>query len=454
MKFDDKIDIYDDEGNCLAEDLPIESLSPLNNPYMIKVLNYVKGTAFINLKKLEALIRSGQVGYGSEENQTEIQMPWHSRDWEIYANAELVAEKIESKLKVPRQEDSIIDFLPGNDIIVVTVPEKRMQASASRNCVYSITGIALMQAISEIFDVDPQTDPDGCGLIKNAVFGRYPQTVSLPPSNPLTSLLRPSQTEEGMGFGFKTANLTDIVALTNKRTLDAIVLTSILEQAAQFEMGNAIGWFERYHLLGLAYQGLNGDNLLYEILKENRQGTVGDVIKTLMQFGFEDKVIANKGRRYPDKFFSGYQLIKTSDFARWNAYMVTGLLAACIVNVGASRAAQCVSSALIGFSDLLNFESGFTPDCGRVLGSALGLNMYAHTELGTGDICTLNMDDANLRYSGFITPCIAAALCLDSGTQLKKPDVSSSIYFRLKEKVSLFDEPLKKVVESAKECKL
>jgi methyl-coenzyme M reductase beta subunit len=257
-----------------------------------------------------------------------------------------------------------------------------------------------------------------------------------------------------MGFGFKTINLTDLVALTNKRTFDAITLTSILEQAAQFEMGNAIGWFERYHLLGLAYQGFNGDNLLLDLIKENKEGRVGDVVSSLMQFAFEDKIISWKGRRYPNKYFSDYRLIKSSDYAKWNAYMVTALLAACIVNVGASRAAQCVSSALIGFSDLLNYESGFDPDCGRVIGSALGLNMNTHSEIGTGDICTLDMDNENLRHSGFITPCLSAALCLDSGTQLKKPDVSSSMYFRLKEHISLFDNPLKKIAEAAKGVKL
>ncbi len=454
MKFEDKIDIYDDESNCLAEDLPIESLSPLHNSYMIKVLNYIKSTAFIDLKKLEAIIHSGQVGYTSEENQNEIQMPWYSRDWAIYDEAEVIADKIKSKVQVSKDDEGIIDFLPGKDVIIVTVPAKRIIASSSRNCAYTITGVALMQAISEIFNVTPQTDPDGCGLIKNAVFGRYPQSVIFPPKNALTCLLRPPQTEEGMGFGFKTINLTDLVALTNKRTFDAIALTAILEQAAQFEMGNAIGWFERYHLLGLAYQGFNGDSLLFDLIKENKEGRVGDVVNSLMQFAFEDKIISWRGRRYPDKFFSDYRLTKSSDYAKWNAYMVTALLAACIVNVGASRAAQCVSSTLIGFSDLLNYESGFDPDCGRVIGSALGLNMYTHSEFGTGDICTLNMDNENLRHSGFITPCLSAALCLDSGTQLKKPDVSSSMYFRLKEQISLFDNPLIKIAEAAKGVKL
>ncbi|MHA1299811.1 MAG: coenzyme-B sulfoethylthiotransferase subunit beta [Candidatus Helarchaeota archaeon] len=454
MKYEDKIDIYDDEGNCLAEDLPIEALSPLNNSYMLEILDFVKSTAFIDLKKLETIIHSGKVGYTSEENATEIQMPWYSRDWAVYDNAEIIAEKIQSKLQVSDSDDSIINFLPGNDVIIVRIPKKRMAASSSRNNAYTIAGVALMQAISEVFDVTPQTDPDGCGLIKNAVFGRYPQTISFPPNNALTCLLRPPQTEEGMGLGYKTVNLTDLVALTNKRTFDAITLSTILEQAAQFEMGNAIGWFERYHLLGLAYQGLNGDNLLYDLIKENREGRVGDVVKSLMQFAFEDKIIKYYGRRYPAKFFSEYRLIKANDFARWNAYMVTALLAACIVNVGASRAAQSVSAAIIGFSDLLNFESGFDPDCGRVIGSALGLNMSTHSEIGTGDICTLSMDNEYLRNTSFISPCLAAALCLDSGTQLKKPDVSSSMYFRMKEVVPLFDEPLKKVAEAAKNCKL
>ena len=43
----------------------------------------------------------------------------------------------------------------------------------------------------------------------------------------------------------------------------------LTEQTATFEMGDAIGAFERSHLLGLAFQGLNANNLVYDLVKEN-----------------------------------------------------------------------------------------------------------------------------------------------------------------------------------------
>ena len=34
-----------------------------------------------------------------------------------------------------------------------------------------------------------------------------------------------------------------------------------------FEMGDAIGAYERLHLLGLAYQGMNADNMVFRFSK-------------------------------------------------------------------------------------------------------------------------------------------------------------------------------------------
>ena len=45
-----------------------------------------------------------------------------------------------------------------------------------------------------------------------------------------------------------------------------------------FEMGDAIGAFERLHLLGLAYQGLNADNMVLDLVKQNAEGNVGNVV--------------------------------------------------------------------------------------------------------------------------------------------------------------------------------
>ncbi len=458
MKYEDKIDIYDDRGQCLAEDLPIETLSPLNNPYIIQVLNLFKGTAFINLRKIEIMLHEGAIGYTSASRQDEICMPWYSRDWEIVENASTIAAGIRKRIKVKKNgtdEKSLVQILPGNDVLMVKIPAQRMAAAASRDPALTLTASALGQTLCEIFDVNPNTDPDGVNVIKNIIVGRYPQTIGFQPDNPVFTFLRPSSIQEGLGTGFKTITINHIVALAEKRTFDAVVLTSILEQAAQFEMGNALGWFERYNLLGFAYQGLNGDRVVLDLIEENKEGTVGDVVSSLIRIGLEDGIIKT-GRGFPHKLFSGYRLYSTKDYPLWNAYTCAGLLAACIVNVGASRAAQSVASVFSGFSDLCMFESGGLPDpdCGRIMGIGLGLTKYSHNEGGTGGIGALTLDHNLIRHSsGFVSPCLAAAMCLDSGTQLSRPEITSGIFFRAKEVLPILKEPLKKIVEAAEEIK-
>jgi methyl-coenzyme M reductase beta subunit len=456
LRFEDKIDIYDDQGQTLVEDLPLETLSPLNNPYMIRVLNFLKSTAFVNLRKIENMIRKGAFGYSSASRQDEINMPWYGRKWEIIENAPAIADSIRNKLKSHNgHEDSNVQLLSGNDILLIQIPTQRMQSAASRDPPYTLTAVALSQAISEVFDITPNTDPDGVNIIKNVLVGRYPQTMGFHPDSPIFSLLRPAPSQEGLGTGFKTVTINHIVALAEKRTFDAVILTSILEQASQFEMGNALGWFERYNLLGFAYQGLNGDRVVLDLIEQNKQGTVGDVVASLIRMGLEDGVIYT-GRGFPHKLFSGYRSYSTKDYPMWNAYTCAGLLAATIVNVGGSRAAQSVSSVFSGFSDLCMFESGGLPDpdCGRVMGVGLGLSKFSHDEGGLGGIGALTLDHNLIRHSsGFISPCLAAAMCLDSGTQIYRPEITSSVFFRLKEVLPLFANPLKKIVEAAIEIK-
>jgi len=456
VKYEDKIDIYDDRGNCLAEDLPVEAISPLNNSYMIRILNLMKSTAFVNLRKIESMIQKGNFGYTSVSRQDEINMPWHGRDWAIVENGPAIVEKMKNIIKVHNgQDDTNVQLLSGNDIMMVTIPTRRIQAASSRDPPFTITATALGQALAEVFDVSPATDPDGVNIIKNVLVGRYPQTMAFPPGNPIFSFLRPSTQQEGLGTGYKTISINHLVALAEKRTFDAVVLTSILEQAAQFEMGNTLGWFERYNLLAFAYQSLNADRLLFDLIQENKAGTIGDIVASLIRAGLEDEVI-KRGRGFPYKLFSDYRVYSTKDYPLWNAYTCAGLLAACIVNVGASRAAQSVASVFSGFSDLCMFESGGLPDpdCGRVMGVGLGLTKFSHNEGGCGGIGSLTLDSDLIRHtSGFISPCLAAAMCLDSGTQVYRPETTAGVFFRIKQVLPIFTDPLKKITEAAERVK-
>lgn len=460
MKYEDKVDIYNDLGKCIAEDIPIEALSPLYNPYIRKLLRFFRNTAFIDLKKLETIIKTGRLGWETSVGQDEVKMPHYGRDWPILEKAEEIAEKVREKVAVKpidgEQDESEVRLIADNQVLMVQIPNRRMDVAAGRDPAYTASGIALAQALSEIFDVNPETDATGCAVIKTAIFGRYPQSIRLPPGSPLFAFLKASTIQEGLGTGFKCITINHLVALANKRTFDAIALASILEQGAQLDMGNAIGWFERYHLLGMAYQGFNANNVVLDLVKENHEGTVGDVVRSLMKRTLEDEVIRPKGDKYPDVQFSGYKLYTSDDMPLWNAYSCAGLLAACIVNVGASRAAQGVSSVLGSFPDLLLFESGGLPDpdFGRIMGTGLGLCFYTHAIYGGAGPGAYTMDHVIVRHtSGFFTPCIAAAMCLDAGTQIFSPDMTSATYFKIRKEAPIVQDPYRKVVEAAEQIK-
>ena len=457
MKYEDKVDVFDDLGNNLVEDLPIETLSPLINPYMLRILDFFKRTAFINLKKLEFILQKGQIGYTSSMKQDEIQMPYYTRPWEILENSNALIDIIQKKIQIKKGDDSKVSLLPGNEVLMVQLPQKRFGAATGCDSALSVAGVSTLQAISEVLDVTPITDPDGCNILKSVLFGRYPQSKNFPPRNPLFTLLTPAHLQEGIGNGFRGITINHIVALTQKRTFDAIILSSILEQASQYEMGNTVGWFERYNLLGTAYQSFNADRVLYDLISENKNGTVGDVVTSLVKIGREDQIIKPKKKSYPYKLFSGYRIYSVRDYDKWNAYTCAGLLAAVLVNCGASRSAQSVSSAITSFCDLLMFESGGLPDpdCGRVMGTGLGLSHYNHDIFSAGGTGVLSLDHLLVRNnSGFVAPCLAAAMCLDSGTQLYRPEVTSEIFFKIREADPIFKGPLiEKIIESALEVK-
>ena len=128
-------------------------------------------------------------------------------------------------------------------------------------------------------------------MVKAAILGRYPQSVDYMGAN-IATMLDVPQKLEGPGYALRNIGANHFVAATLKNSLQGTALCSIFEQSAMFEMGDAIGAFERLHLLGLAYQGLNADNMVLDLVKQNAEGNVGNVVASTVDKAIGDNVIS------------------------------------------------------------------------------------------------------------------------------------------------------------------
>jgi methyl-coenzyme M reductase beta subunit len=255
---------------------------------------------------------------------------------------------------------------------------------------------------------------------------------------------------EGPGYALRNVGANHFVAATMKNTLQGTALCSIFEQSAMFEMGDAVGAFERLHLLGLAYQGLNADNMVLDFVKDNgAEGNVGSIVAATVDKAIEDKVITEA------EDLNGFKMYQTNDVAKWNAYCAAGSAAAVMVNVGAARAAQGIPSTLLYFNDNIEFATGLPGlDFGRAEGVAVGFSFFSHSIYGGGGPGLFNGNHVVTRHSkGFTIPCVVAAMSLDAGTQLFSPEKTSGLIKEVYGSFDEFREPLKYVAEAADEIK-
>ena len=435
-KYKDKIDLYDERGKLIESSVPLEAISPLYNPAIQRTASLAKRTIAVNLAGIEKSLKSGRVGGGFIKGK-EI-------DAQVVANADKIAARVKDYVKVDSSDDDtdVRVFSEGKNMIVI-VPSRRMDAGVEYTTGFTATAAAVTQAIIDEFSIDMFH----ANMVKGAVWGRYPQTLNFVGSN-LTSILDVPQVNEGSGYALRNIKANHIVALAGKNSMNAAALASIFEQTAMFELGDAIGPFERYHLLGLAYQGLNANNITVDLVKANGStGTVGTVIESLVDRALEDKVI-----RVKEKLPSGYCVYTTDDFPLWNAYAATGMLAAIMVNVGAARASQGIPSTILYYNDLLEHEVALPGvDFGRSMGVAVGMSFFSHSIYGGGGPGLFHGNHVVTRHSkGFVIPVVAAGCSLDAGTQYFSPEATSGLVRDVFGDIPEFKQPLKCVGEEAK----
>jgi methyl-coenzyme M reductase beta subunit len=437
--YEDKIDLYGADGKLLESDVPLEAVSPMLNPTIENIVQEVKRSVAVNLAGIEKSL--DKAAYGGKSNfipGRELKLP-------IVENVDVLAEKIEKMIRVDDEDDFNLKLINKGEQLLVQLPSQRMKMAGDYTVSTMVTGSAVVQAIIDTFDVDKFD----ASAIKTAVLGQYPQTVDFTGAN-VSALLGPPQMLEGMGYGLRNIMANHVVAITKKNTLNAVALSSLLEQTANFEMGDAVGAFERFHLLGLAYQGLNANNLVFDLVKENGKGTVGTVVTSMVERALDDGVI-KVAKTMP----SGYNIYEPVDWALWNAYAAAGLMSSVIVNIGASRAAQGVASTLLYYNDILEFETGLPGvDYGRVEGTGVGMSFFSHSIYGGGGPGIFHGNHVVTRHSkGFAVPCTAAAMCMDAGTQMFSPEMTSGMVGTIYSDIEYFKEPLKYIADGAREVK-
>ncbi len=438
-KFEDKVDLYDERGNLVESQVPIEALSPLRNPAIKSIVKGIKRTVAVNLEGTENALRSAKVGGPA------CKILGRELDLDIVGNAEAIAERAKAMIQVEDDDDTNVELLGGGKRVLVQIPSARIDAAAEYSATTLVTANAFIQAILNVCDVDMYD----ANMVKAAILGRYPQSVEYMGGNMATMLDVP-QKLEGPGYALRNILVNHVVAATLKHTMQTSALSSILEQSAMFEMGDAVGAFERMHLLGLAYQGMNADNMVFDLVKENgKDGTVGSVIDSTVEKAKADGVIG------VEKDLNGFNVYGTDDLPKWNAYAAAGLIAATMVNQGAARAAQGVSSTILYYNDILEFETGLpSVDFGRAEGVAVGFSFFSHSIYGGGGPGIFNGNHIVTRHSkGFAIPCVAAAMALDAGTQMFSPEATSGLIKEVFSQVDEFREPLKYVNEAAVEIK-
>ena len=428
----DKIDLYSDRGAKLKGDVDLSAISPLKNKAIKKIIHDTKRTAAVDLAGIEKALATGRFGGKGR------QVPKKAMNFDVVKNADKLVAQVADLVRVEAGDDTNVVSLNGGKQVLVQIPSARIEAGAEYVASLTCASMATIQAMIDTFDLNMFNVPE----VKAAVMGQYPQTMDLSGGH-VKSILEIPQKDEGLGHSLRNIMANHLAAITKKNAMNTAALSGIYEQAGVFEMGNALGMFERNQLLGLAYQNLNANNLVYGLTKENgATGTIGTCVFSIVERAIEDGVIA------PDKKLgSGYQMYKTNDVSLWNAYCAAGTLISNLVNCGAGRSPQHVSSTLLYFNDLIEKETGL-PGCdwGKVQGTAVGFSFFSHSIYGGGGPGVFNGNHVVTRHSrGFAIPCVAAAVSLDAGVQMFTPEMTSGLVGETYGSVEEFREPMKAV---------
>ncbi len=432
-KYKDVIDLYDDNGKLLKSNVALEKISPLVNPAVKKIIDDTKRTVAVNLGGMQDALKTGKIGKHQQILGRELNL-------DLVGNVDAIEAKIKEYVSVAAGDDTEIKRFNGGKLLLVKVPSARIASAATYDAALTSVAAATTYAVVEQFNVDMFN----ANTVKAAAFGSYPVTMDLA-GGACSMIMYIPKNNESLGYALRNIPANQTVMITHRNAMQGAALAATFEQAGQFEMGSAIGPFERAQLLLYAYQGLNANNIVYDLVKANGQtGTVGTVVQSLVERAVEDKVITQGAG---SATFKPYE---TKDPMMWNAYASAGTLAATMVNCGAGRFAQAVSSTLLYFNDLLEHETGLPgSDFGRTMGVAVGFSFFSHSIYGGGGPGIFNGNHVVTRHAaGTGMPCIVSACALDAGTQMFSPEGTAKIYGDTYGQIDEFAHPLQAIAKA------
>jgi methyl-coenzyme M reductase beta subunit len=432
-----KISLYSDRGELIEKDVPLRLLHPAVNPTIRKIAQTIKNSSTVDLAGIETILRKGELG------GDHCQIPGRGFEIELVKNADKIAARMKDILCMSHGDDTVVEVMEGGKILLVQVPSELSSIFTSHDGSRIAAAMTLGHAIIEEFDIPFWQVPS----LKAALIGRYSSSVDFM-GGKVQHLLKESTVLEGPGHAFRTIPVNHFAAITNKNAMNAAALAGTTELLGHIESGDCYGPYELYALLAYVYQSLNANNLVYSLVKDNRTGTASDVANDLIQRAEEDGVIKVK-----EVLPSGYKLYSMNDPYLWNAYTCAGTMAAVMVNVGASRAAQMVTSTLAYFNDALELRTGLpSADALKLHGVGVVWSFYSHSIYGGGGPGIFSGDNPVIRNSfvGLMIPCGAAAMALDAGTQMFSPERTSAIVGKVFGKYPFMREPIKGIAESVR----
>ena len=264
-KYKDTIDLYDDEGKLLKSNVTIDKISPVVNKGALNVIDLTKRTVAVNFAGIEEALKTGKMGGKSN------QILGRNMNCSVVKDCDALSAKIKDMVQVTDGDNTKITKVGGGKMILVEVPTARMDAASTYDVASTVVAAATTYALVDQYKVDMF---DG-SYVKGAVWGTYPQTMDMQGGN-VISILSIPQFNEGLGYALRNIPANHAVMMTHRNAMQGAALSATFEQAGQFEMGNAVGPFERAQLLLYAYQGLNANNIVCDLVKKNgKTGTIG-----------------------------------------------------------------------------------------------------------------------------------------------------------------------------------